>query len=331
MNTRTTLPRRHALTLTLGLLALGCTGLGTAAHAQALPEGTIALVSPTTPGSTPDILARSLLPHLAKRWERTLVVENRTGASGNIGTEYVVRAAPTGNTLLIAASTLATGATLQKSLPFDARKDLTPIVQLGWTQMALVTHPSKGWSSAQAFIDAAKKAPGRLVYSSPGNGTPNHLTGELFKVQSGTFITHVPYRGSGPQLNDVLGGHVDMAVITATAAAPHVKSGKLLALAVAGNNRSPLLPGVPALSEVGVPGVLGDIWYGVFGPKDMPPALVNRLNADLREAVKQEEKHFNAIGIVVETGTPQAFAKLLADDTTRWAELVKRQGIKSDL
>lgn len=142
---------------------------------------------------------------------------------------------------------------------------------------------------------------------------------------------HAPYRGSGPQLNDVLGGHVDLAVITATAAPPHVKAGKLAALAVAGNNRSPMLPNVPSLTESGVPGVLGDIWYGVFGPKGMAPELVARLNADFREAMRLEEKKFGANGIVVETGTPQAFGKLLAEDTERWAELIKRQGIKGDL
>lgn len=322
-------PRRRALALALA--AMTSISLGSSAIAQALPEGTIVLVVPTTPGSTPDILARTIAPQLTKRWERTVVVDNRTGASGNIGTEHVVRAAPTGNTLLVAASTLATGSTLQKSIPFDARRDLTPIVQLGWTQMALVTPPSRGWANVQDLIAAARKAPGRLVYSSPGNGTPNHLTAELFKVQSGTFITHVPYRGSGPQLNDVLGGHVDMAVITATAASPHVKAGKLVALAVAGNNRSPMLPNVPSLTESGVPGVLGDIWYGVFGPKGMAPELVARLNTDFREAMRLEEKKFNANGIVVETGTPQAFGKLLAEDTERWAELIKRQGIKGDL
>ncbi|MEO8297292.1 MAG: tripartite tricarboxylate transporter substrate binding protein [Burkholderiales bacterium] len=301
------------------------------AWAQALPaDATIHLVVPTTPGSTPDVLARAIAPQLTRKWERTVVVENRIGASGSIGTEYVSRAAPNGTTLLMAASTLATRASLQANKAFDARRDLTPIVQAGWTRLVLVTHPGTGWTRIGDVITAARKAPGKYVYGSPGNGTPNHLAAELFKVKTGTFILHIPYRGSGPQITDVLGGQIDLAPITIIAAAPHVKAGKLVALAVTGSKRSALLPGLPSLAEAGVPGVEGDIWYGLFGPRGMAPELVARLNADVREALEAEARSFAAQGIDIETGTPQAFQQLLATDTARWTELVKLQGIKPD-
>jgi len=319
--------RRRALLLLAGAAAALTSS---AALAQTASDAPVRFIVPTTPGSTPDILARALAPKLAQRWGRTVVVENRVGASGSIGAEAVVRAPPNGDTLLIAASTLATGASLQKSLSFDAVRDLTPIAQLGWTRLVLVTHPGTGFKSTADLIAAARKSPGRLNYASPGNGTPNHLAAELFKVKTGTYITHIPYRGSGPQITDVLAGQVDLAPITIIAASPHVKTGRLVALAITGNQRSALLPGVPALSEVNVPGVQGDIWYGLFGPKGLAPELAARLNADVRELLKADEKSFAAQGIDIETGSPQDLQQLLASDTRRWAEVVKLQGIQPD-
>ncbi len=319
-------------TLIRHLLAAGAAALmagGAVAQPAALPEGVLRIIVPTTPGSTPDLLARNIAPKLSKALDRNIVVENKVGASGAIGAEAVVRAAPNGATLLLAASTLATGASLQKT-PFDAVRDLTPIALLGWNRLALVTHPKTGFKTAADLAAAARAAPGKLNYGSPGVGTPNHLTAELFKVKTGVAITHVPYRGSAPQITDILGGQIDMAPLTVIAAEPHVRSGKLIALAITGSKRSRLLPDVPALSEVGIPGVEGDIWYGVFGPKDMAPEVVARLNKEIGDVMRAEEKSLGAQGFDAEIASAEEFRQLMVRDSARWAELIKAQGIKAD-
>ena len=217
-------------------------------------------------------------------------MENRVGASGNIGTEAVVRAAPNGNTLLIHASSLATGAPLQAGLPFDATVDLAPVTLMGWSYLVFVTHPASGFKSTGDFLAAARKSPGRLNYGSPGNGTPNHLAAELFKSKTGIDVVHVPYRGSAQQLTDILGGHVDMAPLTAIAAAPHVRAGKLVPLAITGGKRSAVLPDAPSLAETGMDGVDGNIWYGMFAPKGTPPDLIARLNRDVQEILRERRE-----------------------------------------
>ncbi|WP_077000321.1 tripartite tricarboxylate transporter substrate binding protein [Variovorax sp. KK3] len=316
---------------TFAAAAALCTALlSPAGHAQNFPEGPVRLVIPTTPGSTPDLLARTIAPKLSERIGRPVVVDNRVGASGNIGTEAVVRASPNGSTLLIAASSLATGAPLQKGLPFDAGKDLAPVTLMGWSRLVFVTHPGAGVKTINDFLAAVRKSPGRLSYGSPGNGTPNHLAAELFKAKTQTFIMHIPYRGSAQQLTDVLGGQIDMAPLTAIAAAPHVRSGKLVPLAITGDKRSPVLPGVPSMAESGLPGVDGNIWYGMFAPKGTPPELVARLNREVHEILREEEKALTAQGFEVEVSTPAEFGDRLARDTARWTELVRQQNIKPD-
>lgn len=304
--------------------------LTTVAQAQNFPDGPVRLIIPTTPGSTPDLLARTIAPKLSERIGRSVVVENRVGASGNIGTEAVVRAAPNGSTLLIHASSLATNAPLSKNLPFDAAKDLAPVTLMGWSRLVFVTHPGSGIKDVGELLAAARKAPGKLTYNSPGNGTPNHLAVELFEAKTNTFMVHIPYRGSAQQLTDILGGQVDMGPLTAIAAAPHLRGGKLVALAITGDKRSPVLPGVPSLAEAGVPGVDGNIWYGMFAPKGTPQGLIARLNREVREILKEEEKSLTAQGFEVELSTPEEFHERLVRDTARWTELVKSQNIKAD-
>lgn len=311
-------------------LCAGFTFLVPIGYAQQFQEGAVRLIIPTTPGSTPDLLARTIGPKLSERLGRTVVVENRIGASGNIGTEAVVRAAPTGSTLLIHASSLATGAPLQKSLPFDAAKDLAPVTLMGWSRLVFVTHPGSGIKTIDDFLAAARKSPGKLSYGSPGNGTPNHLAAELFKAKTQTYVMHIPYRGSAQQLTDILGGQIDMAPLTAIAAAQHVRSGKLVPLAITGDRRSPVLPGVPSLAEGGVPGVDGNIWYGMFAPKGTPPELIARLNREVRDILREQEKSLATQGFEMEVSTPDEFGDRLVRDTARWTELVKLQNIKPD-
>lgn len=301
-----------------------------AACAQDFADGPVRLIIPTTPGSTPDLLARTISQKLAERIGHVVVVENRVGASGNIGTESVVRAPPNGNTLLIHASSLATGAPLQTNLPFDATTDLAPVTLMGWSYQVFVTYPASGMKTIGDLIAAARKSPGKLNYGSPGNGTPNHLAAELFKVKTGVDIVHVPYRGSAQQLTDVLGGHIDMAPLTAIAAAPHVRAGKLVPLAITGDKRSAVLPDVPSLAEAGVAGVDGNIWYGMFAPKGTHPDLIARLNREVQKILREEEKSLTEQGFEVEVSTPAEFGERLARDTARWTELVKLQGIKPD-
>jgi len=321
------IPRRYALAaLAIAALQapLPC------AFAQEFPEGTMRIIVPTTPGSTPDLLARTIAPKLSARIGRAVVVENRTGASGNIGTEAVVRAAPNGNTVLIAASSLATGATLQKSIPFNAAQDLAPVTLMGWSRLLFVTHPGTGIKNVEEFVAAARKSPGKLSYGSPGNGTPNHLAAELFKARTHTYVMHIPYRGSAQQLTDVLGGQIDMAPLTAIAAAAHVRSGKLVPLAVTGSKRTPLLPDVPALSERGFDGVDGNIWYGMFAPRGTPAELVARLNAAVRDILHEHEAALGQQGFEVAVSKPEELRQLLVKDTARWAELIKLQGIQAE-
>jgi tripartite-type tricarboxylate transporter receptor subunit TctC len=316
---------------TLAVSAALCASLlSLAVHAQNFPNGPVRLVIPTTPGSTPDLLARTIAPKLSERIGRPVVVDNRVGASGNIGTEAVVRAAPNGSTLLIAASSLATGAPLQKGIPFDANKDLAPVTLMGWSRLVFVTHPGSGIKTIGDFLTAVRKSPGQLSYGSPGNGTPNHLAVELFKAITKTNIMHVPYRGSAQQLTDILGGQIDMAPLTAIAAAPYVRSGKLVPLAITGDKRSPVLPGVPSMAEAGVSGVDGNIWYGMFAPKGTPPELIGRLNREVHEILREDEKALAAQGFEVEVSTPEKFRERLVRDTARWTELVKQQNIKPD-
>lgn len=311
-------------------VAVGFLGLVGHVPAQNLPEGMVRLVVPTTPGSTPDLLARTIAPKLAERLGRPVVVENRVGASGNIGTEAVVRATPNGSTLLVHASSLATNAPLAKHLSFDATKDLAPVTLMGWSRLVFVTHPGSGISNTAELLGRLRKTPGKLTYNSPGNGTPNHLAVELFKVKTNTFMMHIPYRGSAQQLTDIVGGQVDLAPLTAIAAAPHVRSGKLVPLAITGDQRSPILPNVPSLAEAGVPGVDGNIWYGMFAPKGTPSDLILRLNREVREILKEEEKALTAQGFEVEVSSPDEVHQRLVRDTARWTELVRLQKIQAD-
>jgi len=311
-------------------LALGALAVQAQGPQQAPANAPLRLIVPFTPGTGIDLIARTVGPKLGERLGRPVIVDNRAGASGNIGTEAVVRAAPNGNTVLIAASSLATGATLQKSIPFNAAQDLAPVTLMGWSRLLFVTHPGTGIKNVEEFVAAARKSPGKLSYGSPGNGTPNHLAVELFKARTHTYVMHISYRGSAQQLTDVLGGQIDMAPLTAIAAAAHVRSGKLVPLAVTGSKRTPLLPDVPALSERGFDGVDGNIWYGMFAPRGTPAELVARLNAAVRDILHENEAALGQQGFEVAVSKPEELRQLLVKDTARWAELIKLQGIQAE-
>ena len=322
MNQRTLFTRR-------GLVALALLASAGLAAAQ---DGPLRLVVPFTPGTGIDLIARTVGPKLSERLKRPVVVENRAGASGNIGTEAVVRAAPDGSTLLVSVNTLVMNRSLYPQMPFDPLRDLQPVSLTSWGQLILVTHPRSGFKTAADLIAAAKKAPGKLNYASPGVGTPHHLSMELFKNTAKVFLTHIPYRGTGPAVTDMIGGQVDAMFLPIHVALPQVRSGRLVALGIGSDKRHPLLPDLPTLSEAKAGDVNVDMWYGVFAPKGMPAAQVATLNREINDILRSEEvkKAFEGQGMDPASDTPDGFAKLVARDADRWAALIKAQGIKAE-
>ncbi|MEI8265056.1 MAG: tripartite tricarboxylate transporter substrate binding protein [Betaproteobacteria bacterium] len=336
MTTRHSTSRRGLLIAagSLALTSLGVSGTGSA-QAQTSPQaGTapIRLIVPFTPGTGIDLIARTVGPKLSERLGRPVVVDNRAGASGNTGTEAVVRAAPDGSTLLVSVNTLVMNRSLYPTLSFDPVRDLTPITLTSWGQLLLVAHPKTGWRTARELVEAARKQPGRLNYASPGVGTPHHLAMELFKNTTGTFVTHIPYRGTGPAVTDLLGGQVEAMFLPIHVALPHVKAGKLLALGIGSDKRHPLLPDLPTLAEAGVGQVNVDMWYGIFAPKGTPPALVAQLNREIQQILASEDakRAFSTQGMDPATSTPEAFGQLVERDATRWAQLIKARQITAD-
>jgi tripartite-type tricarboxylate transporter receptor subunit TctC len=299
---------------------------------QAGASPPLRLIVPFTPGTGIDLIARTVGPRLAERLGRPVVVENRAGASGNIGTEAVVRARPDGSTLLVSVNTLVMNAGLYPQLPFNPVKDLVPVALTSWGQLLLVTHPQTGIRTAADLVKAAKAAPGRLNYASPGAGTPHHLSMELFKQAAGVYLTHIPYRGTAPAVTDLLGGQVDAMFLPIHVALPHVRAGKLVALAIGSDRRHPLLPQLPTLAEAKAGDVNVDMWYGIFAPPGTAPDYVARLNRELKDILAAPEVRtaFQAQGMDPATGTPEEFQRLVQADAQRWATLIAVQKIKPE-
>jgi tripartite-type tricarboxylate transporter receptor subunit TctC len=310
--------------------------LAFAALAQAqepYPSKPIKLIVPFTPGTGMDILARTLGPGLTERWMVPVVVENRPGASGNIGTEAVAKSPADGYTALVTANTLVMNRSLFKSVPYDPVKDFTPVALLAVGSLALVTHPSVGANSVQELIALARANPGRLDYGSPGNGTPHHLAMELFKQQTGTRMVHIPYKGTGPATQDLLGGQIQVMFLTVHVVLPLVQAGRLKMLAAGGTERSIAAPQVPSLAEAsGIRSIDTDIWFGIYLPAGAPQEAVAKLNAELnallqvpgtREALAKQ-------GLRVVGGPPERLAQITRADSDRWEKVVREAGIKPD-
>lgn len=319
--------RRRRAIVTASLL--GAVGF---AAARPTEEAPLRLIVPFTPGTGIDLIARTIGPRLSERLNRPVVVENRTGAAGNIGTEIVVRAPADGNTLLVSVNTLVMNRTLFPQLPFDSVRDLQPIALTSWGQLLLVTHPRTGWRTAGDLLEAARRAPGRLNYASPGVGTPHHLAMELLEITARVFVTHIPYRGTAPALTDLLGGHVDAMFLPIHVALPHVRAGRLVALAIGSDKRHPLLPDLPTLAQAGVGAINVDMWYGVFAPRGLPAAQVALLNREINDILRHDDvrKAFEVQGMDPATDTPEGFSRLVARDADRWAALIKEQGIRAE-
>ena len=318
-------------TACLALTALAAAGAA-AQTAPAVAQTPLRLIVPFTPGTGIDLIARTVGPRLGERLGRPVVVDNRAGASGNIGTEAVVRAKPDGQTLLVSVNTLVMNASLYPRLPFDPVKDLVPVSLTSWGQLLLVASPKAGFQSAGDLIKAAKANPGRINYASPGVGTPHHLSMELFKATNGVFLTHIPYRGTAGAVTDLLGGQVDTMFLPIHVALPHVKAGKLLALGIGSDRRHPLLPDVPTLEQAKAGKVNVAMWYGVFAPPGSSSEFVARLNQELKDilALPEVRTAFMAQGMDPASSTPAEFQRLVQQDAGRWAQLIKSQGITAD-
>ncbi|MCG2592560.1 tripartite tricarboxylate transporter substrate binding protein [Ramlibacter sp. XY19] len=319
---------RLAAAATVALSSLAALAQAPAAASQ-VP---LKLIVPFTPGTGIDLIARTVGPRLGQRLGRPVVVDNRAGASGNIGTEAVVRAPADGNTLLVSVNTLVMNRGLYPHLPFDPVKDLQPVSLTSWGQLLLVTHPGTRLKTAGELVAAAKARPGRLNYASPGVGTPHHMSMELFKQATGTFLTHIPYRGTAQAVTDLLGGQVDAMFLPIHVALPHIKSGKLVALGIGSEHRHPLLPEVPTLAEAKAGKVNVDMWYGIFAPNGTSPEFIARINHELKDILASPEVRtaFQTQGMDPAASTPEDFRKLVTRDADRWAALVKQQNIKAE-
>ncbi len=292
----------------------------------------VRLVVPFTPGTGIDLIARQIGPALSERLKRPFFVENKAGASGNIGTQDVVRANPDGTTLLVSVNTLVMNMGLYPKLGFNPLTDLAPVSLTSWGQLLLVANPGTGIDSLKALVERAKAKPGALNYGSPGAGTPHHLAMELLKNRARLSLTHISYRGTAPAVTDLLGGQIDVMFLPIHVALQHVKLGKLKALAISSDKASPLLPDVPPLSSLNVGNLNVDMWYGVLAPAGTPRPVIDRLNRELREvlALPAVAKAFETQGMTPAHSTPEEFQKLMAADAKRWADLIKAQGITAE-
>jgi len=307
--------------------------IGTAAAQEAYPAKTIKIIVPFTPGTGIDILARTLGQKLGDDWKTTVVIENRPGASGNIGTEAVARAAADGYTLLMTANTIVLNRSLFKAIPYDPITDFAPVAPLAIGRLALVTHPSLGVKSVEAFVALAKKQPGKLNYGSPGNGTPHHLAMELFKSKTGIDVVHVPYKGSAGAVADLVGGQINVMFLPVHVALPFVDSGKLDMLAAGGESRGSATPNVPSLAEAaGIRDIDTDIWYALYAPAGTPNEIVARLNGEMNAALKSADiaDTLAKQGLQPTGGSPEELGRLTRADLERWSVVVRNAKIQPD-
>lgn len=307
-------------------------GIGSASYAQAFPSKPIRIVCPYPAGATTDAVSRLMANALQAESGANVIVDNRGGAGGNIGTEAVARGEADGYTLLLGAlGPMAANPALYPKLNFDPAKDFRPLALAASVPLIWAAHPSFPPTTVKDAIELLRKNPGKFSYASAGNGTPQHLAGELFKRQTGTSILHIPYRGSAPALNDVLGGTISMVFEATPAILQHVQSGRLKALAVTAAQRIPTLPNVPTLKESGVDAEIGG-WYGFLAPAATPADRIEWLTKHMGAALaaKGTQDKLAELGSVRIDGSPQAFERLMASERTRWQKLIREVGIKVD-
>jgi tripartite-type tricarboxylate transporter receptor subunit TctC len=321
----------HSRRTMLGMLATAFAPMRQSL-AQGQSQHTIHLYVPFTAGTGPDLLARILGEELRQRWNQPVIVENKPGASGNIGTQAAARAAPDGQTLLVTVNTFVMNASLYRSIPYDPEKSFVPIVEIATGVLALVVHPSINVNTFSELIAVARSKPGDINYASPGRGTPQHLAMELLKLTAQVNLTHVPYAGSAGAVKDLAGGHVSAMFLPIHTALPLAESGQIRILAVGSQARAQQAAQVPTLAELGVTDFDVDLWYAVLAPAGTPQAIVDRYNTVFNEILAQPSVQavLERQGLIPRGGPPEQLAELIAKDRLRWAKVVKDAEITSE-
>jgi len=304
-----------------------------AAAADSYPSRPVRLIAPFSAGGGVDIVARYLALKLTEKWGQQVVVDNRTGATGIIGTEIAAHSPPDGYTLILGnAATHAVNVSLFKKLPYDAVKDFAPVTLIGRVPEMLVVHPALSAASVRELIALAKAKPGELAFGSAGAGSPPHLAGELFQFLAKVKLVHVPYKGSAPALADLIGGQISMYFSNILSAVPFVKSGRLRGLGVTSEKRSVVAPEIPTIAESGLPGYEDYNWYGILAPKGTPRAILTQLHADIVQVVRGRdmEERLTKDGAEVIASTPDEFARFIREEIDRYARIVKASGLRAE-
>ena len=302
------------------------------AYAQGYPSRPIRVIVPFSPGGAVDGPMRVIAQELGKRMGQQVIIENKPGAGATIGTELAAKAPADGYTLLLASQTNAISATLYPKLTFDPIEDFAPISLIGREPGVLVVHPALPAWSFEEFISYAKARPGQLDYASSGNGSGQHLFMAMLATMTGLKLVHVPYKGSGQATTDLLGGQILVSIPGTAGMVGHIKAGKLRALAVTGSKRSPQLPDVPTIAESGVPGYEAHVWMGLLAPRGTPQAIIDRLNAELRQALATEEvrTYMTTAGIEIVGSSPAEFNRFFRAERDQWAKVIRETGAKAD-
>ncbi len=310
-------------------VAVFCVVSGNAA-AQAWPSRPIRYIVPFPPAGATDILARIAADKISGPLGQPVVVENRPGAAGNVGTELVVKAPADGYTILQATVAQSISETLYTNLPFSFGRDLAPVALIARVPNVMIVHPSVPANSVQEFIALAKARPGQINFASSGSGTSIHMSAEMFKMLTGVDMVHIPYKGSGPALADLLGGQVSVMFDNLTSSIGHIRSGKLRALAITTATRYPALPDLPTMQEAGVAGYEASAWFGIVAPKATPMEIVNRLNSEVNKmlALPDVKEKLLQQGAIAAPGTPEQFGAFIQDEIAKWAKVVKASGAK---
>jgi tripartite-type tricarboxylate transporter receptor subunit TctC len=312
-------------------------GIGLAAQlsdaaAQRLSDRPITIIVPYSPGTGPDILARLIGEEIQQRWGQPVAVDNKPGATGNIGTQLAARAVPDGHTLLMTTNPITANISLFKNVPYDPVKSFAPVIFVGTGAIVLAVHPSIPVNSFQEFLDYVRARPGQINFGSPGVGGPHHLAMELLKLTTKISMNHIPYRGSAGATNDLIGGHVSLAFQSIHVIMPLAQTNQVRLLAIASKERSPVAPELPTLQEVGLPGFEVDLWFGVLAPAGTPQEIVERYNAVINEILRtpQVVEKLAKQGLRTGGGTPERFGDFLANDIVKWQKVVSEAGIVVD-
>lgn len=300
--------------------------------AQGYPSRPVRIVVPFTPGTGMDIIARNVGPKLSERIGQPVVIDNRPGASGNLGAELVANATPDGHTMMVSGNPLVTSPHLYRNVPFKPLADFAPISLAAWGTLMLVANPGTKIQSVADLVSRAKSSPGRISYGSPGIGTPHHMAMELLRDRTGANLLHVPYKGSAGAVTDVLGGQIHIMFIPIHVGMQYVKAGRLRALAVGSGKRHPSAPDLLTLQELGIKGTDVDMWYGFLAPKGTPRGIIEKLDGEFRAilAMPDVKKSFSVQGMDATSSTPAEFAALMRREDSRWAEIIRKNRISAE-